>query len=191
MRRREFFTRPQTFRLFVCLFGKALVEETQHEIDQLGDTHDDEDGILKSLLRNASPFLFPCTIEFSLICAVILFEMWKRVDEKIDAKSETPTRSSYHLSIDCSSSHRSAPGNLIKSIGFPVNLLMRYRRDFKTFPSPSFPSFSFFFQRSLRRNFDHRRNDIELDHVLHAEGHQNEDRDCSSHGVGRHYTRVR
>lgn len=103
-RRREFFTRPQAFRLF----GKALVEETQHEIDQLGDTHDDDDGILKSLLRDASPFLFPCTIEFSLICAVILFEMWKRADERIDAKSETPARSSYHLSIDCSSSHRSA-----------------------------------------------------------------------------------
>lgn len=104
VRQREFFTSPQAFRLF----AKALVEETQHEIDQLGYTHDDDDGILKSLLRDASPFLFPCTIEFSLICAVILFEMWKRVDEKIDAKSEIPTRSSYHLSIDCSSSHKSA-----------------------------------------------------------------------------------
>lgn len=105
VRGREFFTRiPQAFRLF----DKALVEETQHEIDQLGDTRDDDDGILKSLLRDASPFLFPCTIEFSLICAVILFEMWKRADERIDAKSETPARSSYHLSIDCSSSHRSA-----------------------------------------------------------------------------------
>lgn len=104
IRVREFFTRPQQFRLF----EKALVEETQHEIDQLGDTHDDDDGILKSLLRDASPFLFPCTIEFSLICAVILFEMWKRADERIDAKGETPARSSYHLSIDCSSSHRSA-----------------------------------------------------------------------------------
>lgn len=32
-----------------------------------------------SLVTNASPFLFPCTIEYSLICAVILFEMWKKV----------------------------------------------------------------------------------------------------------------
>lgn len=101
---RFFRSRSQIFS--VC-FPKALVEETQHEIDQLGHTHDDEDGILKSLLRDASPFLFPCTIEFSLICAVILFEMWKRVDETIDSKNESPTRSSYHLSIDCSSSHRS------------------------------------------------------------------------------------
>lgn len=32
-----------------------------------------------SLVTNASPFLFPCTIEYSLICAVILFEMWKKM----------------------------------------------------------------------------------------------------------------
>lgn len=31
------------------------------------------------LVTNASPFLFPCTIEYSLICAVILFEIWKKV----------------------------------------------------------------------------------------------------------------
>ncbi|KAK9297913.1 hypothetical protein QLX08_008569 [Tetragonisca angustula] len=108
----------------LCEWLQALVEETQHEIDQLGDTHDDEGGILKSLLRNASPFLFPCTIEFSLICAVILFEMWKRVDEKIDAKSETSTRSSYHLSIDCSSSHRGLFGGILIIAATILSLIM-------------------------------------------------------------------
>ncbi|XP_043526019.1 proton channel OtopLc-like isoform X2 [Frieseomelitta varia] len=108
----------------LCEWLQALVEETQHEIDQLGDTHDDEDGILKSLLRNASPFLFPCTIEFSLICAVILFEMWKRVDEKIDAKNESPTRSSYHLSIDCSSSHRGLFGGILIIAATILSLIM-------------------------------------------------------------------
>lgn len=41
-----------------------------------------------SLVTNASPFLFPCTIEYSLICAVILFEMWKKV-KTIDFKSNS------------------------------------------------------------------------------------------------------
>ncbi|XP_017757054.1 PREDICTED: uncharacterized protein LOC108548550 isoform X2 [Eufriesea mexicana] len=103
---------------------QALVEETQHEIDQLGHTHDDEAGILASLLRDASPFLFPCTIEFSLICAVILFEMWKRVDEKKDANSETPSRSSYHLSIDCSSSHRGLFGGIMVVAATILSLIM-------------------------------------------------------------------
>lgn len=35
--------------------------------------------VMGSLVANASPFLFPCTIEYSLICAVILYEMWKKV----------------------------------------------------------------------------------------------------------------
>lgn len=108
----------------LCEWLQALVEETQHEIDQLGHTHDDEAGILKSLLRDASPFLFPCTIEFSLICAVILFEMWKRVDEKIDAKGESPTRSSYHLSIDCSSSHRGLFGGILVVAATILSLIM-------------------------------------------------------------------
>ncbi|CAK9826085.1 Proton channel OtopLc [Anthophora retusa] len=108
----------------LCEWLQALVEETQHEIDQLGHTHDDDDGILKSLLRDASPFLFPCTIEFSLICAVILFEMWKRVGEKIDAKSESSTRSSYHLSIDCSSSHRGLFGGILVVAATILSLIM-------------------------------------------------------------------
>ncbi|XP_077292656.1 proton channel OtopLc-like isoform X2 [Arctopsyche grandis] len=36
-------------------------------------------NIMGSLVQNASPFLFPCTVEYSLICAVILFEMWKNI----------------------------------------------------------------------------------------------------------------
>nr|XP_034171145.1 proton channel OtopLc-like [Osmia lignaria] len=108
----------------LCEWLQALVEETQHEIDQLGHTHDDEDGILASLLRDASPFLFPCTIEFSLICAVILFEMWKRVDETIDSKNESPTRSSYHLSIDCSSSHRGLFGGILVVAATILSLIM-------------------------------------------------------------------
>ncbi|XP_076642100.1 proton channel OtopLc [Halictus rubicundus] len=108
----------------LCEWLQALVEETQHEIEQLGHTHDGEDGILKSLLRDASPFLFPCTIEFSLICAVILFEMWKRVDEKTDAKGESSTRSSYHLSIDCSSSHRGLFGGILVVAATILSLIM-------------------------------------------------------------------
>lgn len=84
------------------------MEETRHEIAQL-ELHGHEadgEGILTTLIGDASPFLFPCTIEFSLICAVILFEMWKRVDKKVVVKSDGVTRSLHQLSIDCSSAHR-------------------------------------------------------------------------------------
>lgn len=92
---------------------QALVEETRYEIVQL-EQHSgvgDHNGILRKLLRDASPFLFPCAIEFSLICAVILFEMWKRVDERSTGEQtivvgSSCNRSVHHLSIDCSSAHR-------------------------------------------------------------------------------------
>lgn len=88
----------------LCEWLYVLVEETKHEIIHLGGTttpsqlyspnisladHQNKDNstakycqegnVMGSLIANASPFLFPCTIEYSLICAVILFEMWKKV----------------------------------------------------------------------------------------------------------------
>lgn len=79
----------------LCEWLYVLVEETKHEIHHLEHTiimksnqtiHNEtsmmqcrRSNIMGALLQNASPFLFPCTIEYSLICAVILYEMWKEV----------------------------------------------------------------------------------------------------------------
>ncbi|XP_024939722.1 uncharacterized protein LOC107266984 isoform X3 [Cephus cinctus] len=103
---------------------RALVEETRHEIAQLEHSHEGDDGIFRTLLRNASPFLFPCTIEFSLICAVILFEMWKRVDERVPINRDVPTRALHHLSIDCSSAHRGLFGGILVIAGTVLSLIM-------------------------------------------------------------------
>ncbi|XP_054156603.1 proton channel OtopLc-like [Oppia nitens] len=43
-------------------------------------------NVIGDLVRDASQFLFPCTIEYSLICAAILYIMWKGVH---DRKSNT------------------------------------------------------------------------------------------------------
>lgn len=49
-----------------------------------------EGNVMGSLVTNASAFLFPCKIEYSLICAVILFEMWKKVKTvKVKIDKET------------------------------------------------------------------------------------------------------
>lgn len=78
----------------LCEWLYVLVEETKHEIHHLEHSmvvnttgiHNEtaeppctRGNIMGALLQNASPFLFPCTIEYSLICAVILYEMWKEV----------------------------------------------------------------------------------------------------------------
>ena len=38
--------------------------------------------IMSRLLADSGAFLFPCTIEYSLICAAILFIMWKNIAEE-------------------------------------------------------------------------------------------------------------
>ncbi|XP_045459372.1 proton channel OtopLc-like [Melitaea cinxia] len=78
----------------MCEWLYVLVQETKHEIHHLehsiasksNASHSEmEDmpckrsNVMGALVQNASPFLFPCTIEYSLICAVILYEMWKEV----------------------------------------------------------------------------------------------------------------
>lgn len=84
---------------------QALVTETYNEIFELQRKAEEPMGVLKELLRDASPFLYPCTIEFSLICALILFEMWKRTDSQ-DLKPESLSKQKYQLSIDCASAQR-------------------------------------------------------------------------------------
>ncbi|XP_015117002.1 proton channel OtopLc [Diachasma alloeum] len=109
----------------ICEWLQALVEETRDEISHLESKDNTTgEGILKNLLRDASPFLFPCTIEFSLICAVILYEMWKRVDRVVVVKSNTSMRSVHQLSIDCSNAHRGLFGGILIIAATVLSLIM-------------------------------------------------------------------
>lgn len=75
-------------------------------------------NIIGSLVQDASPFLFPCTIEYSLICAAILYVMWKNISRfpyHIHPASEKPDklaplthykRSPHHYSVDCAQAHK-------------------------------------------------------------------------------------
>lgn len=75
-----------------------------------------ESTIMSNLIQNASPFLFPCTIEYSLICAVIVYEMWKNIKSipnierqrrtSIKPNASQMRQSAHHFSVDCSRAHR-------------------------------------------------------------------------------------
>lgn len=84
-----------------------------------------------SLVQNASPFLFPCTIEYSLICAVILFEMWKKVrnqeaTRKNIRKISNNNKSAYHFSVDCSRAHRGMFAGILIIVLTIISLIMFY-----------------------------------------------------------------
>lgn len=75
-------------------------------------------NIMGSLVQDASPFLFPCTIEYSLICAAILYVMWKNISKlpsttgssatgaKTKPECHTYKRSPHHYSVDCARAHK-------------------------------------------------------------------------------------
>ncbi|XP_015125000.1 proton channel OtopLc [Diachasma alloeum] len=73
-------------------------------------------NIIGSLVQDASPFLFPCTIEYSLICAAILYVMWKNISKVRQPVPTTPPgsrhhphayrRSPHHYSVDCAGAHK-------------------------------------------------------------------------------------
>lgn len=66
------------------------------------------------LVQDASPLLFPCAIEYSLICAAILYVMWKNVaaggldeDRRYSTNSSAGgRRSRHHYSVDCAKANK-------------------------------------------------------------------------------------
>lgn len=112
----------------------VIILETEHDIHDFKMTghsdgpsnHSDSHPVIQRcggammyrVLKDSSPFLFPCTIEFSLICAAVLFIMWKNVgvghqhykQERIRrlvaeaARHATlpPGKRHQHYSVDCS-----------------------------------------------------------------------------------------
>ncbi|XP_011638853.1 proton channel OtopLc-like isoform X1 [Pogonomyrmex barbatus] len=71
-------------------------------------------NIMGSLVQDASPFLFPCTIEYSLICAAILYVMWKNISKAGFTQPTMPPhhhahayrKSPHHYSVDCARAHK-------------------------------------------------------------------------------------
>lgn len=75
-------------------------------------------NIIGSLVQDASGFLFPCTIEYSLICAAILYVMWKNISKvaprmspstdikKLGLQETHYRRSPHHYSVDCAGAHK-------------------------------------------------------------------------------------
>nr|CAD7423613.1 unnamed protein product [Timema monikensis] len=119
----------------LCEWLYVLVEETRHEI-RSSDTHDiyecRRSNIMGSLVQNASPFLFPCTIEYSLICAVILYEMWKNVKPEMEEGSKrgafrmtvnTP-HSLHHFTVDCTSAHKGLFSGILVLVLTIISLIL-------------------------------------------------------------------
>ncbi|KAJ8871228.1 hypothetical protein PR048_027534 [Dryococelus australis] len=99
-------------------------------------------NIMGSLVQDASPFLFPSTIEYSLICAVILYTMWKDScslragpgggggsygNQVANAKvSPVPskTNAANHVRVDCANAHRGLFAGILVLVLTIISLIM-------------------------------------------------------------------
>ncbi len=71
--------------VFVTAVSPLNVTTTEDNFFELGDLISlchRKKNIMSKLLTDSGPFLFPCTIEYSLICAAVLFVMWKNIAEE-------------------------------------------------------------------------------------------------------------
>ena len=65
--------------------------------------------IMGQLVNSAAPFLFPCTIEYSLICAATLYVMWKNLNKlntvcvvpDLSLSVVTDKMKKHQYSVDC------------------------------------------------------------------------------------------
>ncbi|KAF5277655.1 hypothetical protein FQA39_LY06148 [Lamprigera yunnana] len=129
----------------------VLIEETIHEIAHLAEHSNGSsfvhykyclnDYVMDSVVKNASKYLFPCSIQFSLICAVILYETWKKLNryagkdhtlsrKKIWAHFDFETnihhnlKSTYHISMDCSNMRRGLFAGIVVIVLTIISLIM-------------------------------------------------------------------
>ncbi|XP_022690986.1 uncharacterized protein LOC111261636 isoform X2 [Varroa jacobsoni] len=78
-------------------------------------------NIMGELVQNASPFLFPCTIEYSLICAGVLYIMWKNVSSSKIVSSDTASvtiyaaRQRHYYQVDCAKANKDASRRYVAS----------------------------------------------------------------------------
>lgn len=71
--------------------------------------------MMSRLVDNASPFLFPCTIEYSLLCSGVLYVIWKNInksesncggDRDSDISTFIARKARHHYSVDCAHATR-------------------------------------------------------------------------------------
>ncbi|XP_050416219.2 proton channel OtopLc [Patella vulgata] len=108
----------------ICVWAENIVHETlikfkessaqsnhtfAHHLDDMLDCNDE--SIMNSVVESSGPYLYPCSIEYSLICASIVYVMWSNIgrigiSRNHDGKQWSAKAKANRLNVDCSSSSR-------------------------------------------------------------------------------------
>ena len=112
----------------------ASQHEHRLESGAIRETLQDEcqrSEVMGNLVQNASPFLFPCAIEYSLISAAILYIMWKNVvtSQTVDHRASSSSsaaarRSRHHYQVDCAKANKGLFGGIFVLVVTIISLIM-------------------------------------------------------------------
>lgn len=89
--------------------------------------------MMGNVVQDASQFLFPCAIEYSLICAAILYLMWRNVSvsnsdriyqRSISGGSAAARRSRHQYSVDCAKANKGLFGGIFVLVGTIISLIL-------------------------------------------------------------------
>ena len=94
-----------------------------------------KDNLLGQIVADSAPYLFPCVIEYSLICAAITYVMWKNCgksphlrkivsvkDRKEEDKDKVKTSESFQ--VDCAGANKGLFAGLLVMCGTVVSLII-------------------------------------------------------------------
>ncbi|XP_062580213.1 proton channel OtopLc-like [Saccostrea cucullata] len=82
-------------------------------------------------VQRAGPYLYPCKIEYSLICAAIVYAMWRNVGRKSDevvltSSTEQLNSNDPNLRLDCSNSIRGLFAGILVTVGTIITMVAFY-----------------------------------------------------------------
>lgn len=89
--------------------------------------------MMGNVVQDASQFLFPCAIEYSLICAAILYVMWKNVSmgehetnyrRSNSGGSAAVRRSRHQYSVDCAKANKGLFAGIFVLVGTIISLIL-------------------------------------------------------------------
>lgn len=86
------------------------------------------DSIMGKLVNSVSPFLFPCSIEYSLICAATLYVMWKHLNKlntlyvQRDVNGDRARK--HHYSVDCASASKGLFLGILVFVATVISLIL-------------------------------------------------------------------
>lgn len=121
-------------------YGNTDVIDSSIPLEEVFTTGSLEDECKRSdmmgnVVQDASQFLFPCAIEYSLICAAILYVMWKNVSAMSDnddsnykrsnsSGSAAARRSRHQYSVDCAKANKGLFAGLFVFVATIISLIL-------------------------------------------------------------------